>query len=111
VFIVDFLLRRGRYDSAALHAERSGVYWVRDGFRPSAFIALAAGIVISLLMIDTTVYAGPIATALGGADLSIPVGFAVTALTYWALARTAVGAEAGVVVAADAGAPSLAVET
>ncbi len=44
VFIVDFLLRRGRYDSDALHATRHGVYWVRGGFRPAAFIALAVGI-------------------------------------------------------------------
>jgi nucleobase:cation symporter-1, NCS1 family len=111
VFIVDYLLRRGRYDSGALHADGSGVYWVRGGFRPPAFIALAAGIVISLLMIDTTVYAGPIANALGGADLSIPVGFAVSALTYWALARTAVAAEAAVAPSVGEPAPSLADQT
>jgi NCS1 family nucleobase:cation symporter-1 len=110
VFIVDFLLRRGRYDSGALHSSGSGPYWARNGFRPAAFIALAAGIVVSLLRIDTTVYAGPIANALGGADLSIPAGFAVTALVYWALARTSVPAEAAA--PSDAGsAAALAVET
>jgi len=62
-------------------------------------------------MIDTTVYAGPIATALGGADLSIPVGFAVTALVYWTLARTSVTAEADLVVLPEPAAAQLAVET
>ena len=58
----------------------------------------------------TTVYTGPIANALGGADLSIPVGFAVSALVYWALARTSVPAEAAA--PSDAGsAAALAVET
>ena len=99
VFIVDYLMRRGRYDSNALHGvgEGRGIYWLYGGFRWTAFAALAAGIVVSLLMIDTTVYAGPIANALGGADLSIPIGFAVTALVYWALARTSVAAEAELV--------------
>ena len=110
VFIVDFLLRRGRYDSDALHAARHGVYWVRGGFRPPAFIALAAGIVLSLLMIDTTVYSGPVANALDGADLSIPAGFAVTALIYWALARRSVAAEASALPAANSVA-ALAVES
>jgi nucleobase:cation symporter-1, NCS1 family len=111
VFITDFLLRRGRYDSAALHGDRGSRYWVRAGFRPQAFIALAAGIVISILMIDTTVYAGPIASALDGADLSIPVGFALSAVVYWALARTSVAAEADAVTAPAPTSGALAVES
>jgi purine-cytosine permease-like protein len=62
-------------------------------------------------MIDTTVYAGPIANALGGADLSIPVGFAVTALVYWVLARTSVTAEAELVVLPETATAKLSVES
>jgi purine-cytosine permease-like protein len=113
VFIVDYLLRRGRYDSNALHGVGAGrgIYWLYGGFRWTAFAALAAGIVVSLLMIDTTVYAGPIANALGGADLSIPVGFAVTALVYWVLARTSVTAEAELVVLPETATAKLSVES
>jgi NCS1 family nucleobase:cation symporter-1 len=113
VFIVDYLLRRGRYDSNALHGVGAGrgIYWLYGGFRWTAFAALATGIVVSLLMIDTTVYAGPIANALGGADLSIPVGFAVTALVYWALARTSVTAEAELVVLPETTTAQLSVES
>lgn len=113
VFIVDYLLRRGRYDSNALHGvgEGRGIYWLNGGFRWTAFAALAAGIVVSLLMIDTTVYAGPIANALGGADLSIPIGFAVTALVYWALARTSVTTEAELVVLPETTTAQLSVES
>lgn len=110
VFIVDYLLRKGRYDSDALHGGRQGVYWLRGGFRPPAFVALAAGVTVSLLMIDTTVYSGPIANALSGADMSIPVGFTVAALVYWVLARTSVAAEAANPPPEQA-APRLAVET
>jgi purine-cytosine permease-like protein len=94
VFVADYWLRRGRYDSHALHNQRDGIYWRRGGFHPPAFIALAAGIVVALLTIDTTVYEGPVASAMGGADISIPAGFAVSIVVYWALARSAVRAEA-----------------
>jgi nucleobase:cation symporter-1, NCS1 family len=97
VFVTDWTLRRGRYDSSALHHSREGVYWGTTGYRVSAFVALAAGIVVSLLLIDTTVFVGPLSKQLGGADISIPVGFVVSAVVYWALARREVAAEADLV--------------
>jgi nucleobase:cation symporter-1, NCS1 family len=100
VFIADYALRRGRYDGAGLHGGRDGIYWRRGGFHPAAFIALAAGIAVALLTIDTTVYVGPLSQAMGGADISIPAGFAVSAALYWLLARSGVRAE-------TAGAPTV----
>lgn len=93
VFVTDYSMRRGRYDSHALHERRTGVYWRNNGYNIWAFIALAAGIGVSLLMIDTTVYAGPISNALSGADVSIPAAFFVSAVLYWVLARKSVREE------------------
>jgi purine-cytosine permease-like protein len=80
VFVVDHLLRKGRYDPVVL--EGGG-----RAFAPAGIAAQAAGMIAALLWINTTVFVGPLASAAGGADLSAPAGFGVAALTYLLLAR------------------------
>lgn len=86
IFTVDYLLRRGRYDTAML----SGPDPRPGGVFLPGVIAQAAGMVAALLWINTTVFTGPLAAATGGVDLSAPAGFLVGGLLYLLLARTRV---------------------
>lgn len=79
VFLVDLMLRRGRYPRA------SEVVLV--GFSRAGVGAQALGMVAAALCINTTIFVGPVAAALGGADLSIFAGLLVGALTYPTLLR------------------------
>ncbi len=87
VWICDAYLRRGHYDSAAIHsnARALGRYWGWHGVNPAGCIAILAGMAVAALTMESPLYDGPIATALGGADLSWILGFPVAALVYGAL--------------------------
>lgn len=96
VWMTDGLLRRWRYDPVAAHATRRDQhsrYWGWHGVNLRGFIALLAGVGACLLTVDAPVYQGPISNALDGADLSWILGFAVSALVYLLIARSAVRAE------------------
>ncbi len=87
VWICDGYLRRGRFDFHAIHSKARGTggYWGWHGLNPSGCIALAVGMVTAALTMRSPLFDGPIATALGGSDLSWVVGFPVSALTYASL--------------------------
>ena len=88
IFLVDLMLRRIRYDIEAL-ATTSGPRVFLPGI-----LAQAAGMLASLVWINTTVFVGPLAAATGGADLSAPAGFLIGGLSYFLLAHTKVRAQA-----------------
>ncbi len=87
VWMCDGYLRRGGYDARAIHSREgaAGLYWGWRGLNPSGCIAVAAGMAVAAMTMKSPLYDGPIATALGGADLSWILGFPVSALTYWLL--------------------------
>lgn len=88
VWIGDALLRRGRYDVCAIHTPTRGtLYWGWMGVNPSGVVALLAGMSIATLTMKSPLYEGPVATVLGGADLSWILGFPVSMLVYGALER------------------------
>ncbi len=71
VYAVDLLLRRNRYDGKALAEEqRDGPFWYRHGVFWPGVIAMTVATTTAVLMANTTLFVGPIALALGGADLS-----------------------------------------
>ncbi|MFF2388086.1 purine-cytosine permease family protein [Agromyces sp. NPDC058104] len=71
IYAVDIMLRRNGYDGVALNDERPGSpFWYSGGFFWPGVIAQIVGTVLAIMMANTTLYVGPIATALGGADLS-----------------------------------------
>jgi purine-cytosine permease-like protein len=101
VFMTDYLLRRKRYDSAALAAQRGGLYWRNGGVHWPAIIALGTGIVAALMWInaafDVPAYTGPISNhfpGMSGSDFSWALGIIVSSLVYWALASRSVRKEA-----------------
>jgi NCS1 family nucleobase:cation symporter-1 len=53
----------------------------------NALIALAVGFLVSVPFMDATVFVGPVATALGGADIAYVIGFLVAGGAYWLLER------------------------
>jgi nucleobase:cation symporter-1, NCS1 family len=100
ILMVDYLLRRGRYDPPALVAERGGLYWRNGGIHWPAIIAQAVGMVASLLWINAAFavpsYVGPISNhfpGLQGSDFSWAIGIVVGGGLYYLLARRGVRQE------------------
>ncbi|GAA1224225.1 purine-cytosine permease family protein [Pseudonocardia alaniniphila] len=84
VFVVDYFLRRGRYDLGLLAdaPARPG----DRGFCTAGMVAQAAGMVAAACWLNTTVFTGPLSAATGGLDLSAPAGLAVGGVVYLLLA-------------------------
>ena len=95
IFVVDFALRGGHYDTTVLTARAAGDGCRRrpGGFHSSGVIAQLGGMVASALWINTTVFVGPLAAATGGLDLSVPAGLLVAGVLYLVLGRRRVRAE------------------
>ncbi|NEA51529.1 cytosine permease [Streptomyces sp. SID10815] len=88
VYATDIVLRRNRYDGPALMDERpGGPFWYSGGVNRAGAIALLGGTAAAALCLDTPYCTGPVAAALGGVDLALPVGLAVAAGLYAALTR------------------------
>ncbi|MGW0662660.1 purine-cytosine permease family protein [Streptodolium elevatio] len=85
VFIADTLMRRCRYDAAALHDMTGGAYWYHRGFHIPGMAALATGVAIAALAAESALWTGPLVAPLGG-DFTL-VGAVVAGLLYWVLAR------------------------
>lgn len=91
IYATDILLRRNRYDGLALTDETpGGPYWFTAGVNHAGALALTTGTAAAALCVNT-LYTGPIADALGGVDLALPVGMVVAASVYALLARRAIG--------------------
>ena len=84
VWIADAILRRGVYDTRALHERTPGTgrYWGVGGLNPAGCLSLLAGMGVATLTMKSPLYDGPLAQALGGADLSWILGLPVSLLCY-----------------------------
>ena len=84
VNLTDFyVIRRGQYETKSFFTPR-GLYgaWGWQGLT-AYFIGLA----VEFPFIDQTYYTGPLAKALGGADISWIVGIVVSAVLYYGICR------------------------
>ena len=85
VNLVDFyLVRHGRYAITEIF-NPNGVYgrWAWRGL-----VSYAAGFIVAIPFFSLPIYTGPIAQALGGADLSFVPAILVSGGLYYALTRT-----------------------
>ena len=89
VWVCDAYLRRGKLDFRAIHSQQGagGRYWGWHGYNPAGYVALFAGMTTAALTMRSPVFNGPIAMALGGADLSWILGLPVAALVYAGLVK------------------------
>jgi nucleobase:cation symporter-1, NCS1 family len=94
IFLVDWLLRRGRYDSRSLLNGRAGIYWRNGGVHVPGVVAQLIGMLAAASWLDTTVWKGPLSSATGGADFSVFMGALFGGAVYYALARRTVPQEA-----------------
>ncbi len=92
---------------------RRGHYSIREIFNPNGMygrwnwrglVSYGVGFVVMIPFVSSALYRGPVATMLGGADVSMLVGLPVSALLYWYLCRDLdLAAEQAAIAAADAG--------
>ncbi len=83
IVLVDWRMRGGRFDA------RRVVDFARLPSGRNALAALVVGFVVSIPFFNQTLYVGPAANALGGADITYVVGFVVAGILYWVLERSA----------------------
>jgi nucleobase:cation symporter-1, NCS1 family len=95
IYLVDWLLRRSRYDTAALLDERGGRYFRNGGVHWPAIIAQVVGMAAAALWLNAySPYVSPLSSRIGGSDFSVFMGLFFGGVTYWLLARRSVPAEA-----------------
>jgi nucleobase:cation symporter-1, NCS1 family len=83
--LVDYyLVRHGEYDVASFLRHDGGIY---GRYNVPAIVCYFLGTLVQLPFVSTPLYRGPVARALGDADLSWLVGLAVTSVSYYAFAK------------------------
>lgn len=88
IYVTDQWLRGNRYDGVALNdVSPRGTAWYTGGFNVAGLSALLSGAVAASLFVQNDEFAGPLATALGGADLSWLVGPVVASSVYAAVTK------------------------
>ena len=88
IYGADILLRRNSYDGPALTGEApGGPFWYTGGVNWAGATALVLGTGTASLCVNTQLYTGPLARALGGVDLALPVGIVIAAAAYAILLR------------------------
>jgi NCS1 family nucleobase:cation symporter-1 len=96
--LVDYLLRRGKYDLLSLAEKRGGLYWRNGGVNWKALVSLAAGMFGAMMWIDALYYVpsytGPLSNGTHGADFSWLFGMIIAGVVYWVLSMTSVPKEA-----------------
>jgi purine-cytosine permease-like protein len=92
-YLVDWALRRGKYDPAALLQSRGGRYWRNGGFNIPAVVAQLLGMAASCLWLNSTAFVGPLSSRTSGSDFSFFLGLLVGGAAYWLLGRRAIRAE------------------
>lgn len=75
IYAADIALRRNRYSGTELHDEtRKSRFWYWHGINLAGATAMVVGTGIAMLCVNTSLYIGPIARTLDGADLSGVIG-------------------------------------
>ncbi|MEG0642216.1 MAG: cytosine permease, partial [Clostridium sp.] len=86
IIIIDFFLRKGNYKIGDIMTWKGGEYWYRNGVFWPGVISFIVGIVSAALFTNSTFIHGPIAIAIG-MDIGFEVGFIVSGICYYLLAR------------------------
>ncbi len=99
LFLTYFLIAWTAINLVDFYFVRHGEYRVKDIFDVNGIygavnwvtlITYVISVLVEIPFINTTIYEGPLAKALGGADISWIVGLVVSAPLYYFLARSRV---------------------
>lgn len=83
IYGVDIWLRKNRYDGLELNrTDRQSPFWYSAGVFWPGVIALVVASTVAVMASNTTLYVGPIAESLGGADLSSIIAPLLAAALY-----------------------------
>jgi NCS1 family nucleobase:cation symporter-1 len=95
IYLVDYFLRRGRYDSRGLLDSRAGIYWRNGGLHWPGLVAQLIGMVAAASWLNAyPAWTSPLTNHTGGADFSVFMGALFGGVIYWALAQKTVPEEA-----------------
>lgn len=96
IYAVDILMRRNRYDALGLHDDSPrSPFWFGGGVNWAGATAFILGTGAALLCVNTYVFVGPVANALGGIDLTAIVGPVVAGLSFFILTKITQGQPRG----------------
>ncbi|GAA1544316.1 purine-cytosine permease family protein [Nocardioides humi] len=92
IYVTDILLRRNRYDGIELSVDGpASRYWYTGGVNLAGAIACLTSFAAALTCASTEAFTGPVAKALDGLDLSLPVGMIGASALYVGLTRLLYG--------------------
>ncbi|MGA2013856.1 MAG: cytosine permease [Solirubrobacteraceae bacterium] len=95
IYLVDYLLRRGRYDSASLMQTARGLYYRNGGINRPAIAAQLIGMLGAASFLNAyPAWTSPLTNATDGADASVFMGALLGGGIYYLLARRSVPKEA-----------------
>lgn len=94
IYLIDYFLRRGRYDSASLMDTAKGLYYRSGGVNVPAIVAQLVGMLAAASFLNAyPAWTSPLTNATGGADASVFMGALFGGGVYLLLARRQVIAE------------------
>jgi nucleobase:cation symporter-1, NCS1 family len=95
IYLTDFFLRRGRYDSGALMQTTKGLYYRNDGVHWPGVISQLVGMCAAASWLNAyPAWIAPLSTHTGGADFSVFMGALFGGAIYYFWTRASVRAEA-----------------
>jgi purine-cytosine permease-like protein len=95
IYLIDFFLRRGRYDSGALMQTARGMYYRNGGVHWPGVIAQLVGMCAAASWLNAyPAWIAPLSTHTGGADFSVFMGALFGGGIYYLSTRASVRAEA-----------------
>lgn len=87
VNLVDYyLVKGGSYDVSSFFREDGGIY---GRWNTAAMFSYGFGLLIQIPFLSTNLYTGPLASRLGGTDISWVVGLLATSALYYLISRRA----------------------
>jgi nucleobase:cation symporter-1, NCS1 family len=94
IYLTDYFMRRGRYDSRALLDTGPGIYFRERGVNLRGITAMLIGMVAATAWLNADpAWTSPLSAHTGGADLSVFMGALFGAAGYWLLNRRPVAVQ------------------
>lgn len=91
IYLVDYFMRRGRYDSRALLDTGPGIYFGDGGVNFPGVAAMVIGMVAAASWLNAApTWISPLSSHTGGADFSVFMGALFGGVAYWLLSRRAI---------------------